>query len=559
MNKITKSTLSFLIISFIVAFILLFLGFYVYSNRSETDPNLTIHSLRNGTVLRIALIQTLKLLPPLIICIFITAFSIFFTFSPFQSESFAYPAVAVPSFIVLLGFILVVVLSEFLFIPKLYRDREKILYTSRVAHSSLVYAKKLYANNEPKKAIEVLDIYLEYEKNDEEANKLYDDILETVYRIGKKEEIASKAEKKTGAPASFYERGKVKYEKGNYFEALFYLERALSLHKDNREIKELYEMTKERARGLLGSLTKDEKDAAWLITQKGKALQYLDKGEYYEAHDIFLTLTKKYPRLYDLRLYLEETEKKLTKIDFRIDELKEYEWLPSFNNIPFIDTRGTLNVAGRIIPYNGTFYFYNIHRYSENDGLITEATWKYGKWIGDSIRLKNRKGFRRVDERDNNRHYIYTAVNPGYLLYFSESSRLENQLTVYEHLKLTPQLKKSGLDIESRYTYLSKKIAIFFSIYVLSLVLGGIAWSKRSIYEFPPFFKIIIFIASVPLFTYLLHYIYMDAINVFIYTHRYIIRYVFKNMNLLVYTAIINILIAAAATVFYLSQGSEVE
>ncbi len=559
MNKIVKSTLSFLIISFIVAFILVFLVLYVYSNRTETDPNLTIHSLRNGIVLRIALIRALKLLPPIIICIFITAFSIFFTLSPFQSESFAYSVVAVPSFIVLLGFILIAVLSEFLFIPKLYRDWEKALYTSRVIHSSLAYAKKLYANNEPQKALDVLDIYLEYEKNDEDVNKLYDNILDAVYLFGKKETAVSKVEKESGVPASFYTRGKAEYEKGNYYEALYYLERALSLHKDNREIKELYEMTRERVRGLLGSLTRNEKDAAWLIAQKEKALQHLDKGEYYEAHDIFHTLTKKYPGLYDLRLYLEETEEKLAKIDFRIDELKEYEWLPSFDHILFLDARGALTVVERIIPYNGTFYFYNIHRYRDTGGSITEATWKYGKWMGDKIRLKNRMGFRKVDERDEDRYYIYPVVNPGYLLYFSDSPHLENQLTVYERLTLTQQLKKSGMNVESRYTYLSKKLAIFFSIYVLSLVMGGIAWSKRSIYEFPPFSKIIIFIASVPLLSYLLHYMYIEANNVLIYTHRYLTRYLFKNMNLLVYTTIINILIAAAATVFYLSQGSEVE
>ncbi len=559
MNKITKSTLSFLIISFIIAFILLFLALYVYSNRSETDPTLTVHSLRNEIILRIALVRTLKLLPPLIICIFITSFSIFFTLTPFQSESFSYPVVAIPSFVVLLGFMLVVVMSEFVFIPKLYRDREDALFTTRLLQSSLTYAQKLYDDNNPKEALETLDIYLKYEKNDKKANKLYDDILETVYRLGKKEEIVTTAGKKTGAPASFYERGKAEYEKGNYYKALYYLERALSLHKDNREIKELYVMTRERAQNLLGSLTKDEKDAAWLIVQKGKALEHLDRGEYYEAHDIFATLTKKYPRLYDLQLYLEETEEKLTKIDFRIDELKGYEWLPSYDDILFKDTQGTLNLVERVIPWNGTYYLYNIHRYRNNSGSIAEETWKYGKWIGDKIRLKNKSGFRRVAENESNRYFIYLAVNPGYLLYFSDSSRLRDQLTVYEYFKLTPQLRKSGLNIEGRYTYLSKKLGIFFSIYVLSLLLGGIAWSKRSIYEFPPFFKIIVFAVSVPLLSYLFHHLYMDANNIFIYTHRYLARYFFKNMNVFIYTAIIHIVIATAATVFYLSQGSEVE
>jgi len=559
MNKITKSSLSFLIISFIIAFILLFLALYVYSNRSETDPGLTVHSLRNGIALRIALIRTLRLLPPLIICIFITAFSIFFTLTPFQSESFSYPVVATPSFVVLLGFMLIVVLSEFVFIPKLYRDREEALYTTRLLRNSPTHAKKLFADNKPKEALETLDFYFKYDKNDEDTNKLYNEILETVYPLGKKEEIVTTAEKKTGAPASFYERGKAEYEKGNYYKALYYLERALSLHKDNREIKELYAITRERTQNLLGSLTKDEKDAAWLIGQKEKALELLDRGEYYEAHDIFVTLTKKYPRLYDLQLYLEKTEEKLAKIDFRIDELKGYEWLPSYDNILFKDTQGTLNMVERVIPWNGTYYFYNIHRYRNSSGSIAEETWKYGKWIGDKIRLKNKSGFRRIAEKEINRYFIYPAVNPGYLMYFSDSSRLINQLTVYEYFNLTPELKKSGLNIEGRYTYLSKKLGVFFSIYVLSLLLGGIAWSKRSIYEFPPFFKIIVFAISVPLLSYLFHHLYLDANNIFIYTHRYLTRYFFKNMNVFTYTAIIHTVIAAVATIFYLSQGSEVE
>jgi len=560
MNRMTKNALLFLVSSFVIGFILLFLALFIYCNRTINDNYLTTTSLRNVLVLKSTLIHSLTLLPALIIFIYITTFSIFYTLSPFQSESFTYATVALPSFFFMLVLLFLTVFSEFFLIPKLHKDCEQVRYTSRTLHRAFSYAAELHKNNDSQKALNVLDVYLAQEKNDKKANKLHEEIMEKLFSTAEQPEHTPVVrEKKPPVTATSYERGRAEYEKGNYYKALYYLERALSLHKDNLEIKELYTRTKQKVDSLLGQLTAKEKEAGRLIQQKEKAIEHLEKMEYYEAYEIFSELNRKYPKLYDLQLYLENAERELLKIDFLPEELKKIEWLPSFNNTIFFDKQGILNTVERIIPRNGGFYFYNIKRYKVRSISTEVEHWKYGKWIEGKIRLKNKDGFKKINQKDEDRYYIYPSVPPGYLLFITDREKLFNQLNLYERFILTPALAQSGVDIEDHYVFLSRKLGIFFSVWVLSLLLAGIAWVKRSIYEFPPFFKLLIFIVIAPVLSYFFYWLYVDINNIFIYSHRYVTRYIFKHMNIALYTALINAVIAFISTLFYLSQSSRVE
>jgi tetratricopeptide (TPR) repeat protein len=558
MNSTSKKALSFLILSFILAFIVLLIALFFYHSRTDLAELEIIDSLKTGFIFRLALIHALQLLPPLSIFILITSFSIFFTLSPFQTKSFTYTAVMVPSYFTLLAFIALIIASEFLFVPSLTKETEGIILESRIAERAITNAKSLHANNESQRARSVLEIYLEIDPKNRDARKLHDNIMEKLYidTFTSREEDRPIQEEEQ---VTSLEKGRRAYNRGNYYEALYYFERALALHGGDREIEELYRRTKGKVDTLLGELSQDEKELQRLIQQKEKAITMLEEGDYYGAYRVLSTLRKKYPELYDLELYYRSAEDELLKIDFLPQEIEEYDWLPSTDNIIFVDKQGYVNTVRKIIPWEDRFYFFDLTRYSTQGGRIEKAQWKYGKWISGRIRLKNIRDFEALSSEDAGRYYILTDLHPGYLLYFNNKDKLTEQLSIYERLTLSDELLQSGIDIQSRSVYVAQSLGIFFSVYVLSLILSGIAWSKRSIYEFPPFFKLLLFIIVAPILCYLFHRLYLDVNSIFLYTHRYVTRYFLKNLNIALYTAIINSVIAILSTIFFLSQRSEVE
>ena len=556
MDSVKKSTLTFIIVSFLVAFVLLIVSFYIYHSGRIDEATVPIGSLRNSLVFMRALASSLGLLPPAVIFIFVTSFSLFFTLSPFQKESFPFNSIAVPSFTMLIFFLVVITVSQFFFIPLLGLKAENISYTSHKAQAALVHARQLYAKGDYEKALQALDLYFEIDEKNRSAEDLYTRALDGLSqgRLQQEVEPLKTGESTVERQLSNYERGKAEYERENYYASLFYLERALALHRDNLEIQELYERCRRKAVGQLGEITKKEKETKRLIEDKERALNALDSGALYEAYRIFSRLSKSYPELEDLRLYFKTVEERLFKVDFLPSELQEHEWLPPVRNIVCMDKGGFVNTVEKAVRSGGTYYFYNISRYRPSTESDKSMQAKYGKWMGDRILIKNADGFKEVSEKDEELYYIYPFVNPEYLLRMEQG--VEQQLTIYEMFSASGDLRKSGLDIEGRFMWLSRKFGIIFSVYVLSLFLGGLGWKRRSIYEFPSILKLIIFAAVVPFVVYLLYLLYGGMNDVLIYSHRYFSRLVTGRINLVVYTILINTVIGIFSTLYFLSQKS---
>jgi hypothetical protein len=174
----------------------------------------------------------------------------------------------------------------------------------------------------------------------------------------------------------------------------------------------------------------------------------------------------------------------------------------------------------------------------------------------DRILIKNKEGFEPITESEEERHYIYPFVQPEYLLYINNPDEMSNQLTIYERLSFSDDLRRSGLLIGGRLVYLSKKLGIFFSTWVLSLFLSGLAWRRRSVYEFPPTFKLIIFSVITPFIVYLLHLMYIGMNEIIIYSHNYFTRLVTGRLNVAVWVVLLNCVIAVIATFYFLAQKS---
>ena len=559
MNKITKNALQFLILSFLIVFILTLIFFLLYESRRIDEEYLQVKSLKNALLFREALLKSLKLLPTLVIFIYVLCFSALFTLKPFQTDAFTYSSVAHPSYVLLVLFLILILASELLIIPRLSKEKAEIKYRLRVARRAASYANELFERRNYEKVLSVLDVYLQIDNTNQKMIDLYNSAIKNIEEIAAVRALAPKATTyKEKAPETYYEKGQAAYEDEDYYSALFYFERALELHRDNEELKELYRRTRAQVARSLGSITKEEEQKKRLIQQKERGIEYLKGKKYYEAYAVFSSLQKKYPQMSDLSLYLETVVKELEKIDFLPAELRESEWLPSINNLIFVDRQGYVNTVERIVPFRNNYYFYNIKRIKMSRGSPM-VNWKYGKWINGGIRLKNNEGFRKVNEKDLEGYITTPFVEPGYLIYTGEKNALQGMLNVYERFSLSENLRMSGFDIESKERYAAQKLGILFSVYVLTLFLSAFSWAKRSIYEFPPAFKLFLFIIVVPFLAHFLHILYVDMNSLIIYSHRYFSRVLFGGMNLAVYAGIINGIFAIFATLYYLSQSSRVE
>ena len=559
MNKITKNAIQFLILSFLVAFMITLIFFLIYESRRIGEEYLQVKSLKNALLFREALLKSLKLLPTLVIFIYVLCFSALFTLKPFQTDTFTYGSVAHPSYVLLLLLLIMILVSELLIIPRLSKEKAEIKYRLRVARRAADYTYELFERRNYKKVLSILDLYLKIDDSNQKMIDLYNSTIKNIEDIAAVRALAPKApayEKKV--PETYFEKGQAAYEDEDYYSALFYFERALELHRDNEELKELYRRTRAKVAGSLGSITREEEEKKRMIGQKERGIEYLKGEKYYEAYTVFSSLHKKYPQLNDLTLYLETVVKELEKKDFLPAELKESEWLPSINSLIFVDKQGYVNTVERTVPFMGNYYFYNIKRIKmSSDSQI--INWKYGKWINGDIRLKNEEGFKKVSEKDLQKYLTTPFVEPGYLIYTGGKDELLEMLNVYERFSLSENLRMSGFDIEGRGQYAAHKLGILFSIYVLTLFLSAFSWAKRSIYEFPPALKLFLFIIVVPFLAHFLHILYVDMNNLIIYSHRYFSRVLFGSMNQVVYTAIINGIFAVFATLYYLSQSSRVE
>jgi tetratricopeptide (TPR) repeat protein len=562
MNKTTKHALQFLIASFLIALICAFIFFFFYDSRQLNEEYRQIKSLARALVLRESIIHTLKILPSIVIFLYVLCFSVLFTLKPFQTDDFTYGSVAHPAYILLILLLIFIISSSLLIIPRLTKEKAEINQKLRVARETKSYARKLYTEGRYTKTLSVIDIYLQIDDSDQEMINLYN---ETVKFIEESASIAARGKKETpvtGKSAeTSLEKGKRAYENEDYYTALFYFERALDLHRDNEELKELYRSTKARITGSLGRITREEEQKKRLIEQKERAIAYLKKEQYYEAYEIFSSLHNKYPEMKDLSLYLDTVTAELKKVDFVTSELREAEWLPSVGNLVFIDRNGYVNTVERVVPFMGNFYFYTIKR-SKMPGLKPSVvSWKYGKWLDGYIRLKNEEGFKKLAEKERERSYIVPFVEPGYLVYTGQRDTLLDMLNVYERFSLAAKLRESGFDIQNTGHYIAATLGQLFSVYVLSLFLSALAWAKRSIYEFPPLIKLVLFVLVVPLLCHFLRLLYVDMNSLFMYSHRYFARLFSgtSGMNIAVFIGIINGVFAVIATLYFLSQSSRVE
>jgi hypothetical protein len=623
MHNASRHALSFLILGFIIGSLLLFAALYLYHDRNlrspKPSPTLQLNMpwderrdkgerrgesggefvrvmrsayaehwiepedrdiiiLKSGIALRFALIHTLHLLPTLVLFLYISAFSIFFTLSPFQSESFQYHHVAVPSYYTLLSFIFLIILSQLFFIPNLFKDSERIIFRSWVARAALEEAKILKGDNDLQTARKIIEIYLDIDAKNREARLLHDQILEGLYEKGFEGGKPVPEEVEPVEDAFLFQKGLEARSKGDLYLALYYFERALAVQGEDPVRRRYYDETLGEVRRLQGSLSRDERVVQHYIREKAKALAAIDEGgreDLYRAYGILSelirdeSLGREFPDLIeDVGRYYNLVKQKLGNFDFQPEEIAAYDWLPSYDHIIFRDRNGFIDTAARICTWNDNFYLIEITRHSIKDPRL-RLSFRYGKWLGNRYRLKGLRGSReyRADTRDfmmvpqgqDEQYYLQSNLYPGYLLFFNERDRLLRQLTVYERFTVSRLLQSSGFDIEDRSVYIARELGSFFGVYVLALVFAGIAWTKRSIYEFPPRFKLLLYLIVTPILCYLFHHLYQDVNSLFIYSHRYAVRYLLKNMNIALYTGIINAVIAALATVYYLSQRNSVE
>ncbi|RKX94091.1 MAG: hypothetical protein DRP84_07535 [Spirochaetes bacterium] len=563
MREIKRNTLLILLTGIFGVGLITFLFFYFRINNSTHDIFYQIiPSLRTKIVLYSSLLKLFNLFPVIIIFVYLISFSFLLTLGKYQELSFHFSDIAIPSFSVLIILVAINIFFHFITIPTIYQKILAYKYSSKISYTAFNKAQEFRKKRMYNNALDAVNIIFEFDSSNKKALQLYDKINKerSTLILSKKEKPQSKKrELPISSPAGFFERGKIEYKKKNYYAALFYFERALKLHKDSKELKELYNRCLAMVNKELGSLTEKEIERKKLIKTKGKGLKYLNQKNYYRAYAIFYSLYKKYPELEDIELYMKTAEKELKKIDFLSSELKNYEWFPGWNNIIFFDKDGYLNIIKKIVMYKNNYYFFDINRYRITTKGKRVIHFKYGKWINNSIRLKNRDSYYEVKPKEMDKYHIKPYVGPWYLANSISFKDLQNQLTVYDVFNLSDPLIKSGFDIQPKFQWLSEKLGIFFGLYIVAILISGFCWSKRSIYEFPPIFKLLMFFIVSPLISYYLYVIYLDFNRILMYTYRYFHRFIIKSegFNIFIYMLTIQLIISIISSIYFLSQKTE--
>jgi hypothetical protein len=324
-------------------------------------------------------------------------------------------------------------------------------------------------------------------------------------------------------------------------------------------MKALYERVRREADRSLGALTKEDKERQRLVREKEKGIGLFKAGKYFEAYDVFLPLSRRYPQLTDLKLYLAQAEERILKTDFSPEEAKRLAWMPSTDNVVFLDRDGYLDTVGRVVTHEGDYYFFGVARYRRAGGALQTARFAYGKWIENRIVLKNDEGYVRRTGEELALRTIRTFATPGYLLYAGDVSKLKAQLNIFEYVQKSGDIRSSGMDVEDKYEYLAESCGTIFAVYVLALVMAALGWSRRSIHDFPPIGRLFLFFVTVPPLCYFLIQLYNWANAILMYAHRYSVRVFLPKTSILPYTLAVNLAFSVCATLYYLSQSSKME
>ncbi len=561
MSSITKNSIKILLGGIILSFIILFLFFYIRTSPSiGTEIYKIIPNLINSLILNHALIKSLNYLPVIIIFIYSISFSFLFTTRQFVEENFKFFDLATPAFTILVIFLLINASSLLIINPYLYRKNELIKYDASTSYAAYKRAVELKKKRNYDDALEILDIIFNLDPSNRKASKLYDEIMREKARAGATIEEMKK--RKRNLPVKpeigYFEKGKLEYEKHNYYAALYYFERAIKLHRGNRELNELYNRCLKKVKTALGTLTEKERERKWLIKNKELGLKYMNNKDYYRAYYTFVKILKKYPQLEDVLLYKKLVEKKLSEIDFLPSELTKYSWLPGWKNVIFIDKTGFLNTIEKVILFNNTYYFFGITRYYPDRGYGKSGYeyFRYGKWIKDHIRLKNKKRYFEIPKKKKFLYLINPDIDPWYIVNGIPSSRLQNQLNIYEVFTISDKLIKLGFNIKPKLYWLADKFGLLFALYVVTLFISAVGWSKRSIHESFPMIRVIMFFASMPIVAYFTYMLAVDINKIIIYTHQYFYRYVLK-VNILIYQIVVETVLAVGTTLYFLTQKNE--
>jgi len=556
-NNFSGKVTAYIILTFIVSSLVVLIGLLIYNSRSIEGLREYFPAFKTTILLINSMIDLLSSMPVIIIFTSLTCFTFFFSMGKFQSLSFRYSDISTPAFTLFITFLIFVALSEFFINPFLTRKLEYQKRLSNLANASLQKIEKDKHNKKYNEAIFALKVYEKINPDDPEISRLKRELytlLQQATEITRKPAVKNENIKKEPL-IGFYARGKAEYEKGNYYLALYYMERALKLHRDNEEIKKLYYRVKRKVNSLLGALTIKEEELKRLIQKKERGITALDNKDYYTAYKIFKELKTKYPNLEDINLYFKEAEKNILQNDYYTTELEKIAWMPGYSNIIFIDTSGYLNVVGKMIEWGGNYYFYDIQRYPLKSSSLKSTKWKYGKWINNAIKLKNKNVLKKIPEEKIKYYNIFSFVDPYYLPLITNNTRIRKELNIYERIKLTGPLKNSGANISEVEIYLAEKIGILSALYVLTLLGASLGWVKRCFHERLPKIKMLLFFALFPPTTCLIYRLYTGANKALIYFHRYVTRIL--NIKLLPYFLIIQLIISIVMTLYFLTRKVE--
>ena len=407
-----------------------------------------------------ALIQPYNIVRIFIIYIYIflpvSAGSVFFVFSLTEEKTFK-PG-TVNYFLSSLNFIIVPLFTVYSFLV-LYLNPvllEKKIWIENLSETARDYRNQLYKNKEtdPEKAYIFTNLYLYIDPDNEEINKINDDIyIKLLGMNGKEIKKEENGEGNGFVPELLTGKKLIEIsedflKRNDYSSAIYYSEIAGKF----REYKKSSQNIVDRAEKILKQFVETDPDKKILYNGKLEIEESFRKEHYIDSYYRTVELKKMFPADQELDTHKSQLLKKLKNIAFFYEDVEQFIFIPGKENIIFrekIDNETVIIKCGKIIFADNEVYLFNINSYAEETG--TRWTAPFGKIINNSLNMncisRNEKKFYRPEGK-NSRIQI-TSIPLSYsgedLICFS------GELESIKRLSLLDIITKTGILIKGKF------------------------------------------------------------------------------------------------------------
>ncbi|MBN2737115.1 MAG: LptF/LptG family permease [Spirochaetales bacterium] len=476
------------------------------------------------------------------------AYSLLYSNSDFHGEDHSshFHKIVKPVLILIIVLAVIYTLLIIWVHPLLNKSNQDIQFNSQLAKNYLTQAEKEFRAENYNEAIKYLDYSLNIDKDYKKALNIELDIrnkmkslnitFSTIKTQNQETMITENSRQKLENEASqFMGIAHEAYLKEDFFTAYYNAKRAFELDPTRIDADELSVNSMNHISDNIHSIADEEQQEEFKAKIEGyNALFSKDSSDYIKAYYIFKNLQKKNPDDPDIQKYLKESSQKINHISFFLDEIKNINHFPGYNNILFINSQNPREIISitKMIMVTEGIYFQDIEvlTLDSNNNIQQHLFAPYGKFIYTDmprvIESQNQDNKQYISLNAIDRENPNIATSPQYFVSPKNSDPLSQLVHLHPPIKNLPYLQlnskfarslslvelNTARDPIGNFGYSVLKIEIEFlsrllkpfMFLIICFFAIGLGWFLRSRYlGKPP----IIQLFMIPLFPFVINFI----------------------------------------------------